>query len=316
MPMEAMNPNSGETLSDSDRPTGFLKPALYEIECALEAIGDHRPDDAEKIVADLPTSEDSQGAWRLYLLGLIAIERDRFPVAEEKLAEAATVAPIWAGMTEFGPTPDAMRLAAKALQKLGWLCRRQDRAKDAYDWHIKAYFARQEHGSAEECWETAISLGLDTDLLRQYEQAVRWYELALQHADQAADEPHRKNAIALANLASSYIEAEQFPEAVDAARSARDHWYKHDLSAVTATQADMKLGYTLLKLGEHQFDHDPQEAKRTLTEAVRWLTGARQSLEAFGSAQAADIAWNLEQTDFAHRILASIAEDQGHPQQD
>lgn len=311
-----MSPDLGTESSEKNRPDGFLEPPSEWAARTLDALKHSDPneakrwdpDEAKRWLEDVPDTKDEHGVWKIYLRGLLAIERRAFAEAESLLQEAATVAPNWAGMSERGPSEKAMRLAATVLQKLGWVCRRQDRADEAYEWHLKAYFARDEHGSAEECWESAVSLGFDADVARKHEQAKRWYEIAVGHADAAAEEPLRKKAVALANLASSLIESEQFAEAVEAARSAREAWHAHDRGAVTTAQADMKLGYALLKLGEHQFDAQPKEARTTLAEAIRWLAVARESLEAFGHAHAADIAWNVEQTDFAHRILASLEE--------
>ena len=187
------------------------------------------------------------------------------------------------------PGADMLRLGARALLHLGWIYRRTERCADASRVHLAAHRLRRDHGSHEELWESATELGLDADVARKFEDGQRWHRTAIEAAEHASEEPLKKQALAWTNLVTSHESAEQFEEAVEAARTARDCWYRHDSTAVTATRADAKLGKALLKLGEH-LSHRPgrlavageSQAVEVLAEAVRLLAKARDALLAFG----------------------------------
>ena len=187
------------------------------------------------------------------------------------------------------PGADMLRLGARALLHLGWIYRRTERCADASRVHLAAHRLRREHGSHEELWESATELGLDADVARDFEDGQHWHRTAIEAAEHACEEPLKKQALAWTNLVTSHEAAEQFEEAVEAARTARDCWYRHDSTAVTATRADAKLGKALLKLGEH-LSHRPgqlavageSQAVEVLAEAVRLLAKARDALLAFG----------------------------------
>ncbi|MCH7592590.1 MAG: hypothetical protein IH989_07425 [Planctomycetes bacterium] len=110
----------------------------------------------------------------------------------------------------------------------------------------------------------------------------------------------------MTNLGTSHEAAEQFEEAVEAAR---DCWYRHDFTAVTATRADAKLGKALLKLGEH-LSHRPgqlavvgeSEAVGVLAEAVRLLAKARDALLAFGPDYRTEADSCRDQEELASRL--------------
>ena len=133
-----------------------------------------------------------------------------------------------------------MRLAGNALQKLGWVRRRQDHPVDAYRAHLSAYHIRNEHGSFDEVWETALSLGIDADVARKHDVAQKWYTIAVDNGSQCTEQPQRKRAEAYAHLASSYTEAEQHDDAVEAARASQQSWRKHDMGDSATALADMK----------------------------------------------------------------------------
>ena len=122
---------------------------------------------------------------------------------------------------------------------------------------------------------------------------------------------------------TSHEAAEQFEEAVEAARTARDCWYRHDPSAITAARADAKLGKALLKLGE-RLTHtesrlavagEPEagidgglpsdevgSASVVLAEAVVFLAAARDALLAFGSAYRPEADSFHDQEELATRL--------------
>ena len=291
---------------DSARPVGFIRPDNDRAIRALKALDDGRLQDAEQNIAAIPDSAPLDQGWKQVLEGLLAMARRDYALAESQLSQAAADLPV-AALSRGRPPGDAdLRLTARALHQLGLLYRRQDRPEEAYRAHYPAYHLRNEHGSFEEVWETGLGLGIDLDLADRYEDAQGWHHLAIDTAAKAAEEPEKKQAAAWTHLSASLTQSENHPEAVEAARTARDWWHKHDLAAVTAPRADMKLGHALLKQGESLHDRQPELAKPVLEEALQWLTTARESLEAFGPDHAADIRWCLEQQDFAQRLHASL----------
>ena len=290
----------------SARPVGFIRPENDRAIRALKALDDGRLSDAEENIAAIPDSAALDQGWKQVLEGLLAMARHEFALAESRLSQAAADLPV-AALSRGRPPGDAdLRLAARALHQLGLLYRRQDRPDEAYRAHHPAYHLRNEHGSLEEVWETALSLGIDLDLGGRYEEARGWHRLAIETAAKATEEPARKQAAAWTYLSASLIQSEDYPKAVAAARTARDWWHKHDLAAVTAARADMKLGHALLKQGESLHDRQPDQAKPVLEEAIQWLSTACESLEAFGPDHAADVQWCREQQDFAQRLHASL----------
>ena len=288
------------------RPQGAVTPAHPRAARALEAIERGHTKAARAHLDALPAEESLDGAWRILLSGLLALQQSELEPARELLLRAASLAPVWT--TAGGPTDlsAALRLSARALESVGWIFRRQDHPEQAYRAHLAAFHARCEHGSIEEVWESAVSLGLDADLARRYDVAQNWYHQAIAQAATASQEPHRRQAVAWAHLASSHVEAGQFLEAVSAARTARDCWRRHDPGCLAAALADVKLGYALLKLGQSQYESDPGDARAVLVEAVQWLTTSREGLRAFGASQMADVQWCDEQLDFAARLLAGL----------
>ena len=293
-------------LPDSARPVGFIRPENDRAIRALKALDDGRLSDAENNIAAIPDSAPLEQGWKQVLEGLLAMARHEFALAESHLSQAAADLPV-AALSRGHPPGDAdLRLTARALHQLGLLYRRQDRPEEAYRAHHPAYHLRDEHGSFEEVWETALSLGIDLDLAGRYEEAQGWHRLAIDTAAKATEEPAQKQATAWTYLSASLTQSENHSEAVAAARTARDWWLKHDLAAVTAARADMKLGHALLKQGESLHDRQPDQAKPILEGAIQWLTTAAESLEAFGPDHAADVRWCLEQQDFAQRLHASL----------
>ena len=227
-------------------------------------------------------------------------------MAEPLLLQAFSLAFVNGMGEEDAVDGESLRLAARALNRVGWIYRRKDRSEDAYRTHLAAYSLRRQHGSFEEVWETATELGLDADVARRYEDARRWHRVAIEVAEKTAEEPARRQAIAWANLSRSCGDDGQHDEAVSAARTARDWWREHDLGAVTAARADGKLGGALLRQGEALHGGGEKSAKAVLDESVEWLATAAEALLAFGLDHAAEAQSCLEQKDFAERLRDSL----------
>ena len=302
-----MNEAPGERQSHVEtRPTGFVKPTHEWAVSALKAIEANRIADAEKHIATIPESPLVDRAWKLLLRGLLAVRQADSAAAELPLLQACSVG-LLAGLGREGTVErDALRLCALALHHTGRVYRRQDRPKDAFHAHLAAHHLRQQHGSLDELWETAIELGLDADVDRRYQEGQEWHRRAIDIAEKTSEEPACKQALAWSHLAVSYVDSGRHDEAVSAARTAREWWRQHDIGAATAAQADLKLGGVLLKQGEAMHERGDPSAKAVLDEAVEWLAAAHKALQAFGPDHAADTQLCLEQHDFARRLLASL----------
>ena len=287
--------------SESARPVGVVRPRHERASRAFKALDEKRLKDARANTEAMPEAPILEYAWKLVLRGLICLEQPDFAQAEPALREGASAALV-AGLGG-GPEndPDAL-----SFEKVGGLYRRRDRPEAAYRAHLAAYRLRREYGSFEEMWATAVSLGIDADLARWYTHAEKWHRIAIDVGASAPDGPERGQAIAWANLASSFTNRGRYREAVDAAGNAREHWRAHDIGSLEAARADMYLGHALLKLGEALHTEDQEQAKRTLEEAIDRLDSARESLLPFGRTAAADARWCLDQTDFARRFRASL----------
>jgi len=217
----------------------------------------------------------------------------------------------WAWLDGLGAanavqTRAALRLAARACEHLGWLYRHQDRPDDASRIHRAAHDLRAKHGSHEEVWETAVSLGRDADLARRWVEAQGWYRQAIESAAQAVEQPDHKQAVAWTRLSGSLTESGDHEEAVAAAKTARDWWRQYDIAAASAAAADLRVGYALLKQGECLFEQAPESALPVLNEAIERLAAAKEALLAFGGQRAADAQWCSQQADFAERLRASL----------
>jgi len=296
------------------RPIGPVQPEEESTVRAMRALERGRLGEAEKYIDLIPDSEPVGHTWKLFVQGLLAVERGDLAFAGPLLLQVASQASHEgeALQTPFDLT--MLRLSARALEKVGWIYRRQDRPDDAYRTHRLAYDIRAKHGSFEEVWEAATSLGLDADLARRYEDGQAWHRVAIEAGGHAAEQPQRKRAVAWTNLAASLTKSGSHDRAVEAARTARSWWHKHDITAVSAARADMILGGTLLKQGEALHGSDPERAGTVLEEATEWLTASREALLAFGPDNAVDADWCDQQADFARRLRETLnaADDTGN----
>jgi hypothetical protein len=289
------------------RPTGFVRPPGDRAAHALAAIEAARLADADKHIDALPDSTTLERAWKLYLRGLVDVERAAFEAAESFLMQAFSLGLADGRRPEEGMIkPGSLRLAALAIHRVGSVYRRQDRPDDAYQTHLTAFDLRETYGSHEEMWETAADLGLDAGLARRHASAQKWHRLAVKMAKSASEEPARKQAIAWGNLSNSLLESGRPNEAVDAAVAAQACWCTHDSGAAETARAGLAVGYALLRQAESLHDTDDRKAATVLQWAVAELTTARDGLEAFGPDHAADVLWCQEQLDFAERLQRSL----------
>jgi hypothetical protein len=329
-----------ESTFDNDRqtdprPIGIICPAHERAVRALTAVREKRLADADQHIAAVPEASMRDRAWKRILQALVAIEQVKPSDAEPLLLQAASLCWIDGFGREGTPGPeephlhaghvgarnpshdagasipsrtfpDALRQASFALHHLGRVYRRQERPADASRAHLAAYHLREQYGSYEELWETATELGLDHDVARRFDEGRRWHGIALQAACKTSEEPTRKQAIAWTNICTSCMESGLCDNALSAARSARECWREHDVSDVTAAQADLTLGTALLRHGEALHERGDQLARDVLAEALEWLAAARAALLAFGPEHASEARLCVEQEDFAKRLVASL----------
>ena len=288
------------------RPSGFSRPTSERAIRALKALEDDRLVDAEAHITALSESPPGEHAWKCRLGGLLAVARGDSAAAVALFLQAASSALVQAYGREDGCDADAFRLCASALEKVGELYRRQDRADDATQMHMAALRLRSEHGSFAELWESAVSLGLDADLGRRLTDAAKWHRTAIDLGSRANEGAARKKAIASTHLSKTLMSDGRYEEGVAVARGARELWREHDVGAVWAARADLNLGHALLEFGGSLHDRDAARAGTILNEALGWLTGALKELHAFGSEYTADADWCGEQIDFAKRLLDSL----------
>ena len=289
------------------RPASRLAPTEERALLALQALVDQRFADAEKHTKAIPDRSLIDRAWKELFNGWLAVKRGKLAAAEPDLLQAITLS-LACGLEGRGDAdPNALRLAALAVNHLGWVYRRQDRPSDAYRVHLTAYHLRKRYGDNEEQWETAVELGLDASLARRIHDMRCWHHTAVMLAHSADDEPLRKEAVAWSSLSTCLAENGLHEEAVAAARTARQAWHRHDITAASAVQADLHLGTVLLQQGQTVCDNrNASSARPILQEALQWLTAAHESLLAFGPSQAIAAKRGREQIDFVQRLLAAL----------
>lgn len=292
--------------SQQVHPVEIVQPTETRAIRALKALAENRIKDAQTNVDALGDSPIQTLAWKLFLQGTIHGERREFSTALPVLVRSVSAALVAAFKMESAVDGEAIRLSASGLERIGRIRRRQDRPEDACRAHVAAYLLRQEHGSHEEVWESALSLGVDAELAGRPEEARAWYQTAIHVGAAATHDSMRKQAVAWSNVSVSLRQSGRHVEAVDAAKTARDCWCEHDVGAVDTARADMNLGHALLGLGESLHDQDSREAQVALREAVEWLTAAHEALLPYGPEAAPDVQWCLDQLDFARRLLVAL----------
>jgi len=286
-----------------ERPTGFVMPSDDDARRALKAIEEDRLADADRIVERMSPTADDAVVWKFLVDGVLAAAKGDFARAEPRLWQAAT----WALLANEDDHADAQRLTARALEKIGWIRRRRDRASEAEPIHRHALQIRETHGSFEEMWESTMSLGFAADFARRTDDAVGWFERAVTLGEQCADEPHRNQARAWDAGGAALLDASRFVESVNAYEKAHDAWLSDDPGSLRAAQAAAKLTHAVLKRAESIHADTPTESARLLDDAIARLTETNETLLAFGAPAAPDAHWTADQLDFAKRLRAALS---------
>lgn len=286
--------------------TGWLQPDHEHAVQAMTALKQQRYSDALNHIREIPETPIFQRAWKMFLLGRVHLAQSQLGDAESSLLQAAAMAFIDGMGTNQMSQSMELRLCACALHHAGKVLRRRDRPDDAWQTHQSAYQLREQHGSPDELWETAIELGLDADLARRYEDAHTWFRKAIEFADHADQDSQQKRAIAWTHLSNSFTQCDKFDEAVNAARTARECWMDYDASNVSVAQADLTLGSALLKFAAYLYEQSDPRVESVLDEALTHLNVARESLLAFGPDHAADVHWCEEQQQFAEQLQSAL----------
>lgn len=287
------------------RPVGVVTPKNENVLRANQAFIEDRIVDAERILLSLNNTSLMDRSWKLLLQAKMAMARGHLASAEPLALQASSLALIANHTVEGTSNTDHLRLTALALCTLGRIFRRQERPTHAVAAHRTAHDLLERYGSHEERWEAVTALGLDHDVVREYEEAQRWHRVALELAPDIHKEPKRRMAQACSHLAASLLESEDFEEAVRVSRDARELWRQYDITAATTATADLALGTTLLRHGQSLFDGNTELMKTVLTEARHLFEAADEALSAFGQSCAADIKTCREQLDLTQRLLAS-----------
>jgi len=290
-------------------PSGFLKPAGKREGLALKALDEDRLADAAKHIAALPQSPPESGAWKLYLYASLKLKSHDLPGAEAAFLQAASLAFIWAFSEQPVNIAIPYRLIAMALESAGAVQRRGERATEAIAAHSAAYRLRIEHGSVDEQWQSALSLGISHSLAKEHKTAMQWLCRTLDFASRAVDAREQKLAWTYAQMATSSSELGGSDEAILAARKSLDHWRRHDISDAQVAEAEYRLGELLAALGEKKTVEEPHSAAAHLHEAIQCMRSAGLSLEAFGPAHQRTARICRDRLDFAEKLAASLASD-------
>jgi tetratricopeptide (TPR) repeat protein len=285
-------------------PSGRLLP---ENDCALRAIkalDENRLDDAAKHISSIPDNAPLNRAWKQFLSGKLAWQQHDLPLAETQLKIALeTVDSIERSIPDQG---DSHRLPAIIHELLGTVLRRQDRLCESLLCHQKAYQMRREHGSAQELFESASSLGVTYHVLRNFSEAARWFERSKQHAESCPTDNRAFIAEAQTNLATVFEHEGHHQGALFAARTARNIWYDIEPSSPQCLLADVSLGSKLLNLGQEYLESADPRAGEVLSEAIRLLNECDIALRAYGDEHREIAAVLSEKIDFANRLASSL----------
>lgn len=287
------------------RPVGFIRPADALAGRALAALEEMRLDDADKLLSRLEDGPGVYKAWNMLLRGMLAVRRQEFATAESLLMSSATWA--WVAILDpDGARPDSARLAARALTEAGLFYRRRDNPEEALSLHEAAHRLREEYGSFEESWDSALGCAVDADLARRRDDAREWFHMAIDNGAKAEEESDTKQAQAWSALSKSLVDSGEYAEGVDAVRRSRELWRSHDIGSLSAARADLHLGNALLRWGESLYEDDGERASSILREALDCFDPTHEALLAFGPPAAADARWCLEQKEFVEKLLASL----------
>jgi len=294
--------------SDYDRPAGALEPpsqGLAEIDSALERGAFERALDA---VDEHDATSSLHGDWEQYLkgrafYGLEYFEAgyNAFEVPYERTTEILPE-------RELGPR---MRLAAKCLQKMGWLHRRNEEFQRGYALHAIQYRYVLHHGSYEEIHDAAISLDVDAYFLKNAYLSKMWLETSIEAGESIADPVTRHRCLGMSwnNLAGTLCQLEQFEAAESAIDSSLDHWTDYeeetDSDEHHTVWARYGIGDVYHRWGNYLEHRDDEEAEAKLEEAREVLDRALEIAEQqeMGSDELDPIVRKL------HRVESELAEE-------
>lgn len=279
-------------------PRGAVAPRDEHALRAQRALAESRHDDAERLLAKIDATDSEGPAWRAMLGAELALAGKRIEQAELLSWQAAA----WALGEAVTGDDRALRLAARAMEFVGLVCRRRDNLHEALRAHEKAYELRLRAGSVEERWESGMSIAVDEELAGRRERAIEWFGLAVELAGRAEENADRLAAKALTKLAECCIEHGAPERAVEHARRAIECLRRSDPGSMEAARAELLLGHALLMRAA---GGDGGERVALLDQALGTLGRAHDELLAFGAEAHADVLWCAEQRDFAERLRAA-----------
>ena len=282
--------------------SGIVCPTLEPALRAERALREHRFEDAAKNMASIPQDSLIGRYWCALLASSERLARRDLAGAETLAWQAVGNAATLQLKGSSGPEGCVERLIARALNQLGVILRREERAGEAIELHRLALRLRAEHGSTEEQWDTLIECALDTDLTGDLDEAIGSIREALAMAALSTERPEAKRAIASDHLVRLLTRAGRFEEAVAAARSAKSHWVADDAGAGAVFAADVRLAGALITEQVARREAGDECHNAALEEAETLLASAAEALTAFGPALDADVCWARAQRDFVRRL--------------
>lgn len=294
--------------SDVDRPAGLLDPpsqtlsdietsvASGEFEAALDAIEDHDP--KSSLHAD----------WAQYLKG-----RSFFGLEYFEAGYNAFEVP-YERTTEILPDREVaprMRLAAKCLNKMGWLHRRNEKFQRGYALHCVQYRYAIHHGSFEEIHDAAISLDVDAYFLKNAYLSKMWLQTSIEAGESIADPATRHRLLGMSwnNLAGTHCQLEEFEAAEEAIESSLEHWSHYEAEEGNdqhrTVWAHYGVGDVYHRWGQHLRGRDDEGAEDKLEAAREVLDEALEIADEQGMAaeERDPIASKL------HRVQSALTRD-------
>ncbi len=279
-----------------------LRPSGEHALRACKALHELRLADATTNIKAISTDTLVEQAWLHLLTGRLMVAEKTFSKAKPELLQAAGLA-----FAAGGPQDAELhRLAANALNLVGWIYRRQDQPTFATSVHEAALQLRIAHGTKSEQLETMVELGLDAELARDLDNAQRWYSEAIETAGKL-DAPHDQHlASNYDHLSRVFLAKDATQRAVDAARAARTHWRAHDIRLASASRADLALGNALLMHAEFHLASDAQTVHEAIEECVALLEKAENALAAFGPKHADDVDRCRQHLEVAQKLRDAV----------
>ncbi len=287
------------------RHDSYLRPPSDYTRRACKALHEHRLADAASNIKAISTDSLTEQAWKHLLTGRLMVAEKKFSRAKPELLQAAGLA--FTDASAKSQPSDLHRLAASALNLVGWIYRRQDQPTFATSVHEAALQLRTAHGTTAEQWDTIVELGLDAELARNFDEALQFYTDAIDIAGKL-DAPHDQFlAVNYDHLTRVFLAKHATQQAVDAARAARTHWRAHDIRLASASRADLALGTALLTHAEFHLLSDPPSVHQAIEESVELLEQAKDALAAFGSKYNRDVDQCRQQLEVAKKLQSAAS---------